>query len=353
MNRPLLLVVTVCITATLLQAQPNLRVQTLPAPFLSFTMKVCDTTGVRPGPSGTGQVWNFNSLQQRNQDTTQTIYTDKSSLTPEQQEKLRNAEVIVIDDTTTSGFRIADGQWRWEGSFTPNASVVAGSDPYDVRPSEVVFNDPKNDQYDALFESTFLPPGQYQRTGTHTYLYDGFGQLILPDFVYSNVARITQIDSTSTEFSIGPQQAFLTITTNITMWQQVNSNIPLMLIESVSGQVLNREGIPLGPSFNSRTVRYRAVNATTSVDEETENSLTVSPSPTSNDHVVINDVTIDPSRIIVITSDGAMVSAPATRTSTGVTVDIRALAPGAYTILILEGASNLPRFRAAQFIRLR
>lgn len=353
MKRPLLLLVTICITAALVEAQPNLRQQTLPAPFLSFTMRVCDTTGVRPGPAGIGQVWNFSGLQQRGQDTTRTIYTDKSSLTPEQQEKLRNADVIVIDDTTTAGYRLVNGQWRWEGSITPTASVVAGSDPYDVRPSEVVFNDPKSDRFDAVLESTVLPPGQYPRTGSHNYIYDGFGRIILPDFAYDNVARITQVDSTSTQFAIGPQQAFLTITTNITMWQQVNSNIPLMVIETVVGQVRNRDGVPLGPAFNSKTVRFRGVNATTSVDEETQNALTVSPSPTTNDEVTVNDVTIDPSQMIVIGSNGDQVDAKATRTASGITIDIRSLAPGAYSVLIMEGAGSIPRIRTAQFVRLR
>lgn len=336
-----------------MQAQPNLRQSTLPAPTLSYTMIVCDTTNVAPGPAGIGQVWNFNSLAQRNKDTTITTYAEKSALSPQLQEKFPRAEVVVIDDSTTSAFRITDDQWRWEGTATPSATMVAGSDPYDVRPSEVVFNDPKSDRYDGTLESTVLPPGQYPRLGRHTFIYDGFGQLILPDFVYDNVARTTQVDTTSTEFSIGPQRVFLSIVSHVTMWQSINENVPLMLIEEVTGQVVNVDGIPVGPAFFNKTVRYRGRNAVTSVEEEVEHALSVTPSPSTTDRVSINGLNVDPSMITLINAIGEVVTCPVSTSDEGVSIDVRTLAPGRYTVLILDGIGTASRLRSASFIRVR
>lgn len=353
MTRHLLLAGLIIIGYAATQAQPNLRQSTLPKPFLSFTMAVCDTANVVPGPAGVGQVWNFNTLIQRGKDTTVTTYTDKSSLSPQLQEKLPRAEVVVIDDTTTTAFRTVDGFWRWEGAATPSATMVAGSDPYDVRPSEVVFNDPKSDRYDGTLESTALPPGQYPRRGSHRFIYDGFGQLILPDFTYNNVARTSQLDTTSAEFSIGPQRVFLTIVSAVTMWQSINENVPLMLIETVSGQVTNVDGVPIGPSFKNKTVRYRGRNAVTSVEEEVEHALVVTPSPSTTDRVSIKGLNVDPSMITLVNAIGEVITCPIARSDEGLTIDVRSLAPGRYTVLILDGIGAASRLRTASIIRVR
>lgn len=353
MTRHLLLAGLIFIGHAAAQAQPNLRQSTLPKPFLSYTMTVCDTANVVPGPAGIGQVWNFNTLIQRGKDTTVTTYTDKSSLSPQLQVKFPRAEVVVIDDSTTSAFRITDDQWRWEGTATPSATMVAGSDPYDVRPSEVVFNDPKSDSYDGTLESTVLPPGQYPRLGRHHFIYDGFGQLILPDFVYDNVARTTQVDTTSTEFSLGPQRVFLATVSVVTMWQSVNENVPLMLIEEVAGQVVNVDGVPIGPSFSNKTVRYRGRFTVSSVDEEERYSLVVTPSPSTTDRVSIKGLNVDPSNITLINAIGEVISCPTSMSAEGLSIDVRSLAPGRYTVLIVDGIGAASRLRTASFIRVR
>ena len=340
----LLFVLCSCITAF---AQPNLRRQTLPAPFSSYSMYVCDTTGVRTGTPGTAQVWNYASLIRRGTDTTFTIYTDKTALPSPVRERFPNAEVVVIDDTTTSIYRTVNNTWRLEGWITPTTEMLVGVDPYDVRPSEIVFNDPKFDIFNGSIQSPFPTPGAKNVTGSHFYVYDGFGQLVLPDFTYNNVARTTQRDTMSAEVTIGPQKAFVKTISRKTSWQEVTSNIPLFIIDESTVQVFNANNVSLFGPFTFKTVRYRRAGQTTDVHEDPSQSLLVAPSPSTGDVVTVMGLQTDPRNIIVINSIGEQISCPTGQTDAGIKIDVRELAKGSYTVLVLEGQ----RMRTASFAK--
>jgi hypothetical protein len=335
MNRSLLAFIFVLCSCLSALAQPNLRKQTLPAPFSSFSMYVCDTTGVRTGSPGTAQIWNYASLVKRGNDTTFTIYTDKSVL--KDPAKFPNGEVVVIDDTTTSIYRTINNQWRLEGWITPTTEMVVGVDPYDVRPSEIVFNDPKFDIFNGTVQSPFPTPGAKNVTGAHAYVYDGFGQLVLPDFTYNNVARTTQRDTLSVEVTIGPQKAVVKTISRKTSWQEVSSNIPLFIIDESTIQVFNANNVSLFGPFSFKTVRYRRHGQTTDVQEDPSHSLLVAPCPSSGDQVTIMGLIADPRTVLVINAIGEQMVCPTSQTEQGVKIDIRDLSKGSYTVLVLEG----------------
>lgn len=310
-------------------------------------MYVCDTTGVRTGSPGTAQIWNYASLVRRGSDTSLTIYTDKTFLKSPVREKFPNAEVVVVDDTTTSIYRTVNNTWRLEGWITPTTEMLVGVDPYDVRPSEIVFNDPKFDIFNGTIQSPFPTPGTKNITGSHAYVYDGFGQLVLPDFTYNNVARTTQRDTMSTEIAIGPQKGYVKSISRKTSWQEVSSNIPLFIIDESTIQVFNASNVSLFGPFTFKTVRYRRYGQTTGVNDDPSQSLLVAPCPASGDHVTVMGLAVDPSSIIVINAIGEQIACPTSQTDAGIKIDVRELAKGSYTVLVLEGQM----MRTAGFVR--
>jgi hypothetical protein len=329
-------------------AQPVLRKTTLPAPFKSFTMVPCDTTGVRIGAPGTGQVWNYTTLMRRGTDSITTTYTDKSGLTPVARMRFPNAEVVVIDDTTTYIYRTVDNKWRLDGWITPNTEMLAGADPYDVRPVEIVFNDPSSDVFIGTLQSPFPTPGAKNVTGSHAYIYDGFGQLALPDRTYTNVARITQRDSMTAEITLGVQKGSIKTTTRKTSWQEVSSNVPLFIIEESTTTVVNANNVTLFGPFNQRSVRYRRYTEPTDVHEDPDNALLVVPSPSYADVIAVKGLRAEPENISVINSIGELMECPMVSSGTNVHIDVRQLATGSYTVVVTDGR----HIRMASFIRM-
>lgn len=351
LHRYLLLICITCVATITAIAQPDLGVKTLPTGFKSYWMRVCDTTGVGRGSAGTEMVWSYTNLVLRGNDSTTTLVTDRSALTPELQQRFPNAEFIVIDDTTTYFYQILPSGLRLDGRVTPGSSLVASPDPYDVRPSEVVFNDPKFDTYNGAFESSTLPPGPKPVTGSHSFTYDGFGRLLLPDFTYNNVARITQRDTSTTAFTIGPQRAFLRITSHTTTWQQLNTSIPLLQVEESVFAVVDSTGRPIRPGSLQKRVRYLDRDSPTSVVDDSEDMVAVAPTPTSADHVSVLGRDIATSTVVVINTLGESVPCSVTSIDGGFTVDISQLACGSYSVLLISEQPGGVRVRTASFIR--
>lgn len=330
-------------------AQPNLRSTTLPAPFKTFGMRPCDTTGVRVGPGGTGLTWNYANLKTAGTDSVITSYSDSTALTMAQRTRFRNAEVVVKDDTTTSIYRTVTGSWRLVGRITPTTEMVVGVDPYDVRPSEIVFNDPKSDKYNGNYTSAFPVQGSRPFTGGHSYVYDGLGTLQLPLKTYVNVARVTWRDSVSVTVQIGATSGFLRIITRTVSWQEVNSNVPLLVIEEKTISVVDDKGAPLASQLSTRSVRIRGEGQSTSVTDDPFYSLLVWPSPASGDHITVKGLLLDPATVTVINAAGQAVACPVSSIDSDLRIDVRSLPAGTFYVLIAEDY----RIRTASFVRMR
>jgi hypothetical protein len=211
----------------------------------------------------------------------------------------------------------------------------------------VVVNNPKFDVFNGTITSPFPTPGTKQFTGSHSFVYDGFGQLNLPDGTYSNVARTTQRDTMTTEVTIGVQKAFVKTISRATAWQEVASNIPLLTIDETTITVSNASNVTLFGPYNLKTVRYRRYGQTTDVPEESDNTLLVAPSPSSSDVLTIFGLDADPAYIVVINTIGETIACATTRTEAGMTLDVRGLAIGTYHVLIMDGT----HLRTASFVR--
>jgi hypothetical protein len=353
MKRSLTLACMLMVIAGALAAQPVLRVSTLPAPIVEFTMHVCDTAGVTPGPGGAGVTWDFSSLKRRGSEETITRYLSRDLLPTEQQGLFPNAEVFVVDDTVTTGFRLIEDQWRWEGTNTPAATIVAGNDPYDTRPAEVVFNDPKSGTYDGIIER-FPIPGATTRTGDHSFVYDGFGTLITPEAIITNSARTTETSTTRDEFSIGPQRVFLVLSTTTTTWFPFTRNTPHLVIQQIDGRVENVMGQPIGAPFTQKTVRYAKDGSTSSVDEELERSVTLLPQPVTAAVATIGGLPSAPTSVVIVDALGLIRQASYTSTGdSGIELDVRSLPSGRYAAVLTFGEGAGSRTVTRTFIRLK
>jgi len=309
----------------------------------------CDTSLVRVGNGGTGLTWDYTNLVRRGNDSAQTSYSDSTALTPQQRLRFRAADVVVVDDTTTSIYRTVNSTWRLVGRFTPSTEMIVGVDPYDVRPSEIVFNDPKKDTYNGTFQSSVPTPGVRPFSASHRYVYDGFGSLRLPDQTYPDVARISWWDTVTVEVTIGIQKAFVKSTVRTTSWQSVTSNIPQLVIEESTIRVTNASDVPLFAPFTGKSVRYLAFVNSTGIDDQPLQPYAVAPLPASGDHVTIMGLANDPSSITLINAAGQTVSCPMTSTGSGLRLDIRTLPAGTYYALIPEGY----RLRTASFVKVK
>ena len=351
MKRLLLWACIAACSAVAAIAQPIFGSRTLPFPYVNYRMNVCDTAGIAPGTAGNGQVWSFVNLIRSGTKTTGTSIIDQIGLSPDLRAKFPTATVVVIDDTTSSFYRIVGNQWRLDGRVTPNASLVVSPDPYDVRPTEVVFNDPKVDTYGGTFESTMLPPGPKPVIGSHSFTYDGFGRLVLPDVSYDNVARITLHDTMSAEFTVGPQRSFLRITSQTTTWQQPNSSIPLLVIEESAAEIVDTSGTPLMPRSFQKTVRYLDRNSVTSVGDDVAGALMVAPSPASTDRVTVLGQNHSSTTVVVINAIGEVLRCTTTVVDDGIQIDISQLACGSYTVLLINEQPFGMHIRSTSFIR--
>lgn len=353
MKRSLTLALALILTAGAAVAQPTLRVSTLPAPIVEYRMHVCDTTGVTPGPGGTGVTWDFTSLVRRGNEETTTRYLTRNLLPAEQQGLFPKAEVFVVDDTVTTGFRLIQDQWRWEGTNTPSATIVAGNDPYDTRPAEVVYNDPKSGTYDGIIER-FPIPGATTRTGDHSFVYDGFGTLITPEAIISSSARTTETSVTRDEFSIGPQKVFLVLRSTTTTWFPFSRNTPHMVIQQIDGRVENVMGQPIGAPFTQKTVRYSTEGSISGVDEELERSVTLMPQPVTTGVATIGGLPSSPTSVMIVDAIGLVRPASYTMSGDhGIDLDVRSLPSGRYSAVLTFGDGAGSRTVTRTFIRLR
>ena len=141
----------------------------------------------------------------------------------------------------------------------------------------------------------------------------------------------------SAEVTIGPQEAFVKTISRRTAWQELTSNIPLFIIDESSVQVFNANNVSLFGPFIFKTVRYRRYGQTTSVNDDHSQSLLVAPCPTTGDHVTVMGLYADPSTVVVINSFGEQVLCPTTQSDAGIKIDVRSLASGSYTVIVLEG----------------
>ena len=337
----------ICFCVFDVAAQPILGGRTLPAPYDQFRMIPCDTVAVGVGSPGVDVVWSYRDLRALTPDPVVTIYSDSTLLTDAQRQVFQGSDVVVLDDTTLSVYQTVNDVVRLIGRVTPTTELVAESDPYDVRPTEITFDGRNRDRFAGTLRLLLEIPQLQPVTGSHEYHYDGFGTLVLPDFIYDNVARVSARDTIIGEVTYNAQRARLSWSRWTTTWQNVSSQRPLLVIEENTVLLTDSRGTPLAEPFVHKTVRYQPFDNTSSVGDDEESRLHVAPSPSLNDHVTVLGLHGDPAHVMVISARGEVVHCTITQGADGMVLDVHGLAHGTYYVLSMSAG----RLRTASFVR--
>lgn len=331
-----LLTLTLLTMALPALAQPTLDVRTLPRPSKSIIRTQADTTGVRPGSAGSGAVWNFSNLVPRAQYTQR--YVNRNELPIAVRDSFPAAQIGVISDTTTNLFSRVGNSFRLVGTVTPSAQLTVAPDPYDTRPTEIVYDGTSTDTYRATIR---VATGQtLRRSGTDTLTYDAHGTLILPSGTFTNVARLFRRTLTLDTAIVGPQTIVIRRSTRTWTYQQDTSDIELLEISEATQQVI-RNGTPIGTPLTIKTVNFTGPGGSSSVDDDAVLRLAY-PNPLQGAVLHIDDVNMEVADITVTNMAGASVAVDAwEHLGEAIRITMPALASGGYTIVMRSPSGEL------------
>lgn len=326
-------------------AQPRLDVRSLPAPSKQFVLGLADTVGVKVGAAGPNVIWDFSQLKRQGVgvDSITVEYLSPLATPPEAAALFPTAQVAVRTGVRFEFFRTEGTMFRMLGAWTPTSSLTSGTaNPYDTRPVEITFGGQHVDQYKAVLNSQTDPQVQ-QRAGTHTFVYDGFGRLVLPIGEVTNVARtITITRSTDTARYTSPTPRVVVTTTDIQSyrWSQAVDNVPWVTINFTTIRVTTN-GQPVS-TVSSREVRFRDTTMIPSGVESAATLNRVYPNPThAGDEVSVAGIEADVLSAEAVDIHGVATGVTVVRTgSERVRVTLNGLAAGSY-VLVLRTASNV------------
>ena len=343
MTRSILFAFAFLMASAALVAQPNLGDVTIPTPTKSIDYQTASTVGVDPGPSGDGVEWDFTALVSLNNSVARRIVTPQQ-LSLELQERFPTATYAVVIDSITNVYEKQDATVRWLGSQTSSTQAMAGvADPYDVRPIEIVFNQPHVD----AFKGTFTPlgaPGSFDRTGSINLVYDGFGTLRLPNNIrFENVARVLSNESSVDSLQAGPNLIEIRTNDNRAVYQSIISDtIYMMIVSRAITRFVN--GLPEGETVREERVLYLDDGSSTSVDEEVIESTSTYPNPTSGSSITIEGTNFEPVSVDFVGIQGQTTQAMSFMMlgNNATWVQLPDLAPGIYQIQVRSDCSAGP-----------
>jgi len=253
-------------------AQPTLSAANFnPAIGDAFNTHICDTTGVTPGLGGAYITWNFDSLITTSIDTgivTACAATPHCSLFP------GSTYAIVSHATHLIPYYIENSD-----SISQNGYYIAAD-------TNAVYSNPiKQFTYPFSYGASFSDPYAgtitlgaitANETGTITVTYDGYGTLILPSGVDTNVLRVHTVQLFVDSASLFGFPTVQTFQLETYAWYKANYHSPLMTILNTT---------QIGGSYTNKAVSYSPKQTATSTQITTrvENSLQLYPNPATND----------------------------------------------------------------------
>lgn len=258
--------------------QQKLDVRSLPTPSKTFVRTTVDPSGVLPGPGGIGVVWDFRGLPMGSEQ--RQFILSKSELPRSVQDSFPLTQVGVRTDTTLALYATVGRYFRLLGYVTPATQMTVITDPYDTRPTEIVYSGRLLDAYKAVIRTVGTGSLVAKRTGQHSITYDGFGTLLLPQATYRDVARLTTTGSTTDSTIVGPNTVVVRRVISRTTYQEFSNDTVRMEIEEVV-TTTTRNGQPIGQPSTSKTVVYYGLNSSTDVEEEVKGTLLVAPNPSN------------------------------------------------------------------------
>lgn len=333
MYRPLLLcLISILLSVSALAQQP-LDERSLPKPSKSFSRTIADPTGVLPGPGGVGLTWDFRNLRPRNEQIQS--YLSFLELPPAVRDSFPTAQVGIRVDTTLSLYATVGKYFRLIGVVTPNTQLTVTTDPYDTRPTEIVYSGRLIDAHKALIRVGGGSGPTINRFGQTAVEYDGFGTLILPKATYSNVARITTTGSTTDTLVIGAVTTVVRRSVRRTTYQVFTSDTVLLEIEE-STTITTRNGQQVGQPITQRSVIHYGWETTSSVDEDWSKDLVVSPNPSNGSVVNVTGIEDEVASIQIFDITGSRITASSWSRSgqSDLRISLPNLGTGSYVITL-------------------
>jgi hypothetical protein len=220
-------------------------------------------TNVNEGSSGPNQIWNFSTLAPLGDTITEWIVLPSSvpgaSLYPSANlvEKYSDSSYVYLNKTATQNLMLG---------FSEPGFAINYPDPLVFAQRPATYGSVFTDTFTSNFTANSF---NFSGSGTVTISADAYGTLILPNATYSNVLRITtmqtQID-TLLQFS-----TTYTTTVKVTTWYDAAHTSALLKIDTTSSG-----------SFNQKTVEY-LLNESINGIEERDNSAAfiLYPNPAS------------------------------------------------------------------------
>lgn len=322
-------------------AQPVLGPSSLPTIGRSYVRYHYDTLGVDAGTSGTGVFWNYSTLVPTGFSTTTRIVA-RNLLPVDVQAHYPEAQFGVVNDTTTTLMQLRSGFLREVGISTPKADIASSTgNPYDTRPVELRYSTQHNDTWRALI--TTKPASlSLSRAGTISTIYDGYGQLFLPDgSIRDGIARTTTtIRTTDTLRLQGPTPGTVLVTTLVIRhtWQPPANDIPLLEMSTTIVST-TRNGQPVGPQQRRREVwtSIKPDGWPTSVEDDAEIPLAY-PNPVRSGNVVhVSNPSMIPQHVRYVDVQGRQLDAQWSLVGdTELSISVPELSAGPYMIVIAD-----------------
>lgn len=232
-------------------AQPSLTAATNnPVPGDVFYGTQCDTTGVTPGSSGASVTWNLSALTATGFDTT-SYYTCSTAI---HCDSFAGSNIVAYDGSGYTYMQASTAGFSLLGYYSMGSyyHIIGGHD--------IIY-------YPLTYTSTHLDTSGADYGGfafqyvQDSFIYDGYGTLILPTGTYTNVVRVHDIEITKdSSFTGSSWDVTFSRTENYSWYQSgFHNQLLTMSIDTASGNTVEyyKQGPPLEvstPAINNLTL---------------------------------------------------------------------------------------------------
>ncbi|HLG03115.1 MAG TPA: T9SS type A sorting domain-containing protein [Bacteroidia bacterium] len=294
-----------------------------------FNYTPCDSVGVNPGPSGTGQTWNFSGLNINGTPATST-YVSPGSTTYGSN----------FPTSTVALGSTASGYYYFQASSTGINIVGLGTPGYIM-----TYSDPDeyfifpfsygNTNYDTHAASYTISTVTGTRGGSTDLNADGSGTLILASGSYPVLRLKTTLETRDSLLTSG-----VNTYTTVYAWYSANQKFPLLQIQMTS-QVS-------GSGTNNMKAVFVNSNVVGINDEAPEIFANVFPNPADNEinisaemphaGIVYLEIMDGCGRVAFVSNAGDQPAGSFSKQ-----LDISSLAPGIYTLRLVAGDAVMVR----------
>lgn len=288
----------------------------------------CDTVGVQAGASGNGVTWDFSTLVP-SADTVNLNFIDPSS-TPNAASFANATQAQQEENGALSYFELTANEYNYWGSTTDDGQggtvIYSYTDAAKYFSFPLNYGDQSNDNTIAGYNTGGI---DFDRTGTITTEYDGFGTLILPTGTFDNVSRI-RIHEDNDDVAIYFGQT-ITVKTIITtyQWYQKGTKEPLLTISNIDVTASGTNTISKVVKMSPRKSSGVGVQ-----EHKPEIAVSIFPNPTTNNLFIEGE---NIKQIELLDLSGKLLNVALKPNTLN---NVQALSPGIYLIRINQNTTK-------------